>query len=170
MTYSKEDFIRCFLRPKITLCFSEAEFRENNRIVIRECKVTLEEAGNYFCPWYYDVETNREYNKGIIEVLKEPQARAATIKEVGNKVQFRSQEEKIRRYKEEWVGKTEECLCPFPIATDTTASKTLVLDGNKTLVALYQSWNREKKIPVIEVYGPNLIVILPADFCIVYRS
>ena len=160
----KEDFLR-LLSGKITVWFNMEQFIHDNSVVVREGEVTLEQVGNYYCPWYYNAETEEEIsNKGIEETLSNPQARAVAIKDVMTKCPSKAaQMEGLKK------SLTEKSLDPFPIATDIKFNKSLGLDGNKTLVALYQSWAKNKKVRVTEIYGENLIRILP-DFCILYKG
>ena len=164
---NKEDFIRLYLRPKVTIWFCEPIFKYDIGIIVRERGVTLDEVGSYYCPWYYNVGTRQELNARFEDILGDSQARAVMVRDVESKIESKSHQ--IQQYIKDFQGKTEKSLYPFPIATDITFNKSLVLDGNKTLVALYQSWGKDKVIPVAEIYGSNLISILP-DFCVVYRS
>jgi hypothetical protein len=164
----KDEFIKHYLRPKITIWFDEGQFVCGNDVILREREAVLEEVGNYFCPWYYDVETGKELSAPFEDILDNLRARLTTVKDV-RKNQFPSKGVIIGQYIQDFKGRTEESLCAFPVATDDKSGKTLVLDGNKTLVALYQSWAKDKKVPIVEIYGSNLIRILP-DFRVMYRS
>jgi len=165
---NKEDFLRQF-GQRVTVCFNVEQFIQDNTVIWREREVTLEEVGGYFCPWHYRTDTLQEYDVSFEEVLQNPIAKAVTIQAVETRIKLPSKSGLIRQYIDDFKGKPEKPLSPFPVANDTTFKKRLVLDGNKTLVALYQSWGRDRKIPIAEIVGEYLIRVLP-DFCILYRS
>jgi len=91
------------------------------------------------------------------------------VKEVPNRVKDKDRRNKIAQYIKDFQGRAQKSLYPFPVATDTACKKSLILDGNKTLIALYQSWPKGKRIPLVEIRGQALGRIL-IDFCIVHRS
>jgi hypothetical protein len=168
----KEDFWKKYFESRVTVIINidKQQFVNDDNIIISEREVKLEQIGNYYCPWHYNIETLKTYEgKGFKEILGDPRARVVTIKDVGQKVKFGSKSKEIEKYIKDFERKTEQSLCPFPIATDTAVNKSLVLDGNKTLVALYQSWDKDKKIPIAEILGEQLFKIFP-EFCIVYRG
>ena len=166
---NKKDFIKLFCQT-ITVMGNLGQFWKDDKLIIKERQVTLEKVGNYYCPWYYNSETGQGYVKTPFEeILGYSPARAVVVKDVERKIRFPSKRTKIKQYIQDFQGKTEKSLRPFPVVTDRMFNKSLVLDGNHTLVALYQSWDRGKQIPVAEVCGGDLIRIFP-DFCIVYRS
>jgi hypothetical protein len=166
---NKKDFLKIYRRPKITVWFDDARFLSDNSVLLKEEEIALGEVGDYYCPWYYDANNKQEINTGIEETLNNSCARSVTIKEVETKIKFPSKCEVIKKYIEDLKMSDNKELFLFPIATDVTASKSLVLDGNKTLIALYRSCDKNRKIRIVEIYGECLSGIL-VDFCIVYRS
>ena len=166
---SKENFLNRYFN-RVTICLNKWEFTCNESIILREGKVRLEQVGDYYCPWHYNAKIGNTYEgKGFEDILGDYYARVVKIKEVESKISFSSKRNQIEKYINEFKCRGKESVCPVPIATDTKLDKTLVLDSNKTLVALYQSWERDIEIPIIEICGEFMIKVFP-DFCIVCRS
>jgi hypothetical protein len=163
----KEEFIKLYLLPKVTMPFDKAAFLYDTNIILREGEVKLEDIGNYYCPWYYNVISGAEIHKGIKAILGDPNARAVIIKDVESRIKSRRNE--IEEYSRRLQGKTKNELDPFPVATDAKLQKSLVLDGNRTLVALYKSGDRGRQIPVVEIYGSDLARIIQ-DFGVMSRD
>ena len=86
-----------------------------------------------------------------------------------DKIDLDSQRKKII---EEYQRKTYKNLEKVPVATDLATKRTLILDSNKTCVALYRNYfqNPEKniKIPLIEIRGEELESVI-GDFIIINR-
>lgn len=151
--------------PNITLCKDEATLRRDSDVTVSEAECSLEDAANYYCPWYYDVDTKQELRKGFKELLQDPRARAARIKEVDSR--FKEKWKKIQQLINDFEKGAS--LWPCPVATDIAIGKSLVLDSNHTLVAIYNLWSRDRRLKVIEVRGPSLSRIF-CDFDIIGRS
>ena len=168
---NKQDFLTLFRQNSYLSFNSEYQFMHDNEVIVNEYKVTLEEAGNYHCPWHYNIKTKEAYEDITFEgILNAPLARVVTIKDVSsNKIAFPSKSCKIKQYIEDFRGKTGKSLRSVLVANDTKVNKILVLDSNHTLVALYKIWEGNRQIPVAEIRGECLIRFFP-DFCIVYRS
>jgi len=164
----KETFLDRF-GQRVTVWFNVGQFLYDDSVVLREREVTLGEVGGYFCPWHYKTDTMQEYDVPFEEILQTPMARAIIVQDVETKIALPSKSDLIRQYIKDFKVKTEKDLSPFPVASDTTFKKSLILDGNKTLVALYRSWRRDRKILIAEIAGGCLIRILP-NFCVLYRS
>ena len=123
------------------------------------------------CPWY-------QLNKKEVvnyEIARE-NSRARAMQVSDQKVISLNKEEKlemIKKYQQKYRDKKEiEFLLPIILATDITTGRTLVLDGNKTIIALYRNYqedsSQDKLIPIIHIIGKFLEDIFQ-DFEIVNR-
>ena len=165
---NKEDFIKSYLIPKITVSFDKRCFESDKGIIIEECDVHLEMVGNYFCPWYYDIGTNNEITEPFEKTIDNQHARAIRIRDIENTIKLPNKIAQIQQYISDFSTKSGKSLCPFPVANDTWSGESLILDGNKTLAALYLSWDKYKKVPLVRITGERLDNIL-IDFKVVNR-
>jgi len=166
---NKEQFLQLF-GEIIFMMGNIDKFQKDDKLIFERRQITLEDLGHYYCPWYYDYDNMRGYVHVPFEAIKDfSSATAVKMKDVESNIRFPSKESKINQYIKDFQGKTEESLRPFPIATDVKFNKSLILDGNHTLVALYKTWDKSITIPIVEIRGDGLAQIF-LDFDIVYKS
>lgn len=163
---NKNKFIKDYLRPKITLnAFKELNFLNNSNIKVIKKIVSTTTIGNYYTPWYYYGE---EEIKDFNIVLLNKKARSIKISEVNKRSADSDRNKNIKEY--ELLVPNQIYFNPFPIATNIDNKKTLILDGNKTLTALFNN-RKPIEITLIEILGEtNEIEQMVQDFEIINRS
>lgn len=147
---------------KITTSFKEKYFLDNDNIRIVYGEKLLREFLEYYTPWH---QKGGRINGAIEEVLDDPSYRTIKIKEAMNYLEKKDEIESKLPQLMSQISK----LCPIPIATDSKMNKTLVLDGNKTIISLTrnQAFLKEKVI-VVEIYGEGLEYLV-VDFEVLSR-
>ena len=166
MNDDKKLFIEHYIltKPrKITICFCKNLFLSDNNIRLRYGEKLLKEFLDYYTPWH---QKEGRIHGVIQEVLGDPAYRAIKIVDVMNYAEKKSEIEEKSPQLNEQISE----LCAIPIATDVGVSKTLVLDGNKTLTLLTQNRSTlNEKVILAELDGEaldNLIV----DFKVISLS
>ena len=119
----------------------------------------MNEVALFYAPWH---QKEGELNATIEEVIEDQGYRSIQLCDVRNyPLKLKEAIESIQVLPSSFI--------PFPVATDSTIGKTLVLDGNRTLVRMLQDQEKWKgDVEVIEVIGEGLERLIP-DFAILKR-
>jgi len=166
MNDNKKAFLENYILSspqKITTYFDyENHFINNNDIEIVTKEIAIGEFCEFYTPWH---QKNGIMNGKIEEVLRDLEYKTIKVKDALN-----YEDKKIEvEMKQQSLISTLCDLHPIPIATDIGIDKTLVLDGNKTIIALTRNKeNCKKKIEVIEIQGTELNNLI-IDFNIIAR-
>jgi len=136
----KRAFLNQYL-PRIGTHLRVPYFLANDDIKIVETELTLEQFLQFYIP--------RSAKNGVYD------PRSIELREVDLK------SEPVTLYMarlapDEWdlrAREIPESFWPIPIATDTVANCTLILDSNHLLANLSEN---EASLPVVQIMGPNL--------------
>lgn len=158
----KEDFLEIYRNPRITLgAFDDNKFLDSD-VVIELKRTKISDFKDYYCPWYSKNDKEVSYK----EACEDNNARALTFKDE-YKINLDVNRKEIIANRD-----LPEKLEPIPIALDINSGKRLVLDSNKTCVALFRKYQEEHKdiyLDVVEISLPDMGLII-GDFNIVNRD
>ena len=154
---SKLLFLLRYRRRIALATFHNNVFLSRGDVKIIRRQVRSADIGTWYCPWYYYQQQEINFDTA----LNTPDARAMTVAEVPG-LANQERQKKIAQF-----TATPHSMDIFPIATDAACNKTLILDGNHTLCALFAAGSQEN-ITVDEIVGSNLENVV-GDFQIVNR-
>ncbi|MBI4337319.1 MAG: hypothetical protein HY683_05775 [Chloroflexi bacterium] len=146
----KIEFIRTYVQeqpPRITVSVDWCGFLSDQNISLRETTLPLAKTATLYAPWYHK---GGVFESRIEAVLCDPAYSPVRLGEVSQ------YPHRLKQVTERVHCRPSE-LIPFPVATDIGVGKTLVLDGNNTLVFMLQhpAWMNER-IRLVEIRGASL--------------
>lgn len=152
---NKEEFLRD-IRPRIIIdSFNDEGFRRAD-LQFRERVVNVQDMDGWYTPWYYHGDAEVTLSP---ETAADPTVRAMCLSEVAAK------SKQAGRNQDMATRSIPAVLSVVPIATDTNTGRTLILEGNRTLAAMFAR-RQFRKIQVLEVLGSNLEQVI-GSFAIV---
>lgn len=159
----KPEFIKKYRQPRILLgAFNDNVFLCRGDIELVEKNISVSELNNFYCPWYYLDGQEKSFDEGLCNItIKAMKVEASEL--IDTNQERRNLIEKYQREKQK--------LDFIPIATDTETNRTLILDSNKTCIALYRNYLENEidfDVSVIEIKGVQLQSVI-GDFLIINR-
>ena len=146
----KRAFLNQYL-PRIGTHFNDTYFRDNDDVKVVKTNLTFGQFLQFYIP---RSAKNGVYDPRSIELREvDPESVPVIL-------------DRARLAPDDWdlpARQVLEPLWPIPIATDTVANCTLILDSNHLLANLKDS---EASLPVVQIIGPNLENLVP-DFKII---
>lgn len=162
---SKDEFLRKYRRPQITIWFNDNVFLSDVQIDIQEAQYKISSLGEFYCPWHYD--SNNCLIGSIEQAVGDPAVKSMRIK-MSELINLDEERLKvIDLFIKNFPGLND----PIPLATDLNTKKTLILDANKRCVALYRNYLKseiDNNLEFIEITGTGLEKLIE-DFKIINR-
>lgn len=142
---NKQRFLRD-IRPRIIIdSFSDERFRQAD-LRFQERAVNIRDMRDWYTPWYYRGDEEVKLDP---VTAADPTVRAMRLSEVAVKSKHPGRNQDIL------TRSIPSALSVVPIATDTRTGRTLILEGNRTLAAMFAR-QLYQDVKVVEVLGQNM--------------